>query len=98
MFYFLNMVRETAKGASTPSPRIQRKRLERQEKIIETSMQLLADGGSRSYRVPFTASSIFSRLRGDVRSGKIVLLRSDLRADPEEERGIELYVLRPPED
>ncbi len=58
---------------------------------------LTADGGSRRFRVPFTASSIYSRLRGDVRDGEIVLLRSDLRADEEQEGEIKLYVLRAPE-
>lgn len=65
---------------------------------VSWELKLLAsDGGSRSFRVPFTASSIYSRVRGDVRDGKIVLLRSDLRAEEVEETEIKLYVLQAPE-
>lgn len=45
-FYFANMIRETGIASETlHSPRVQRKRAERQQRIVETAMQLLAEGG-----------------------------------------------------
>lgn len=43
---------------------------------------LQPDGEDRGFRIPIQSSSIFARLRGDVRGGKIILLRSDLVDDP----------------
>jgi AcrR family transcriptional regulator len=45
MLYFLNMVRENSSARSEHSPRVQRKRLEKQEFIVDTAMGLLAEGG-----------------------------------------------------
>ncbi len=44
MVYFANMVRKTT-SPKTHSPRIQRKRAERQELIVDTAMNLLIEGG-----------------------------------------------------
>ncbi len=51
IIYFLNMVLENSVADGKHSPRVQRKRLERQQKIIETAMALLAEGGLENVTV-----------------------------------------------
>lgn len=65
---------------------------------VSWTLELLTtEGGHRSYRVPFTASSIYARLRGDVRDRKVALLQSDLRAEEVAEPEVKLYVLQAPD-